>query len=500
MASPHGQQGRMALLATPFVWFLLVCVLSSPTSAGPCLALTEAEQQAKFEREAAAPDPLARPTFTCPDSFLLGLPAAALHEGGRSLSPALAGITSRDDLPRLLRWLNLRGEGAELGVWQGAFARHLLESSHLSVYHLIDYWGGSDGEKNLKMTQGALHRHQARYRVHKMLTTEAVKQFRDGQLDYLYIDATHTYNDVRRELPAYYPKVKVGGIIAGHDWNSWPVADAVQEFADVHGIRLYHTLSDRLPSWYFIKCTDYEAVDGWGEPHRVPPGLDTRCPAPIDVAQVQQYRNRSKTVRLLPPEQHSSVEPHRPHYHFPTHGGTAGVRMFNVPMVHLKRLFDKSWQLKVGHNPIGTIVPVGEHKHLTLESQVNVLARQLIQDNNRNNFKGEIHLQAVSMGSDKHSANLKFKRKIVPEDYAPQSLSFVHLAGVNATFGELRYLLVKWYPKLVLNGLLVGNGYQLPHVRDAVHAFAKVYHIRVHCTREDPAPSYYLYRLGTALD
>ena len=51
--------------------------------------------------------------------------------------------------------------------------------------------------------------------------------------------------------------------MAGHDWQFWGVMDAVQEFADVHGIRVHVTTQDRLTSWYFLKCVDFKAPEKW---------------------------------------------------------------------------------------------------------------------------------------------------------------------------------------------------------------------------------------------
>ena len=50
-------------------------------------------------------------------------------------------------------------------------------------------------------------------------------------IDAIYIDAVHTYDEVTRQLSAWSPKIRSGGIIAGHDFSpSWPgVMRAVTE-------------------------------------------------------------------------------------------------------------------------------------------------------------------------------------------------------------------------------------------------------------------------------
>lgn len=49
---------------------------------------------------------------------------------------------------------------------------------------------------------------------------EASKQFEDNSIDIVYIDAGHLYEDVKSDIESWYPKVKPGGIISGHDYDS----------------------------------------------------------------------------------------------------------------------------------------------------------------------------------------------------------------------------------------------------------------------------------------
>lgn len=58
---------------------------------------------------------------------------------------------------------------------------------------------------------------------------EAVNSFPDGSIAFVYIDAAHDYNNVKADILAWMPKVKKGGILAGHDYNHPPVRKAVDE-------------------------------------------------------------------------------------------------------------------------------------------------------------------------------------------------------------------------------------------------------------------------------
>jgi len=60
-------------------------------------------------------------------------------------------------------------------------------------------------------------------------------------LDFVYIDGNHDYEFVKKDIELYYPKVKKGGVIGGHDFDgsNRGVARAAIEFADEHHLELF---------------------------------------------------------------------------------------------------------------------------------------------------------------------------------------------------------------------------------------------------------------------
>jgi cephalosporin hydroxylase len=58
---------------------------------------------------------------------------------------------------------------------------------------------------------------------------EAANLFNDGYLDFCYIDSSHEYEETKKEIRAWYPKVKDECILAGHDYNADEVRRAVEE-------------------------------------------------------------------------------------------------------------------------------------------------------------------------------------------------------------------------------------------------------------------------------
>lgn len=148
---------------------------------------------------------------------------------------------------------------AEIGTWRGDFAATLLRALSPKELYLIDSWeyrteekykqacyGGAlaagqeqmDGiyESVINRFKGEIDKGQVQIR--RARSAAAAASFPADSLDWVYIDADHSYEGVKRDLEAYFPAVKPGGILAGDDYgqkDSWyglGVAQAVNEFAD----------------------------------------------------------------------------------------------------------------------------------------------------------------------------------------------------------------------------------------------------------------------------
>jgi predicted O-methyltransferase YrrM len=85
----------------------------------------------------------------------------------------------------------------------------------------------------------------------KMKSFDASRLFELDSLDFVYIDGNHQYEFIKSDLENYYPRVKKGGIISGHDyeWKGTPdVKKAVDEFFKKPPLKKY---ADH--SWLYIK-------------------------------------------------------------------------------------------------------------------------------------------------------------------------------------------------------------------------------------------------------
>jgi hypothetical protein len=144
----------------------------------------------------------------------------------------------------LLKALPASGVVGELGVFKGDFSARILEICCPSELHLVDSWT----DDVLFKTVIGRFQGEPRVHLHRGLSWEVPKQFPDAYFDWVYIDAAHDYESVRKDLAAVHSKVKSGGFITGHDYTRWAVTpsgvvrygvvEAVNEFINETGYAL----------------------------------------------------------------------------------------------------------------------------------------------------------------------------------------------------------------------------------------------------------------------
>lgn len=120
---------------------------------------------------------------------------------------------------------------AEIGVYKGGLMRTILRSpasQMLHTYFAIDKW--KEDLSQWKRLQQAdwddLYEGVCKYlpyfyqlRIMRMESVKASKLFWDGFFDMVYIDADHYYDSVVADIKAWLPKVRKGGVLAGHDYE-----------------------------------------------------------------------------------------------------------------------------------------------------------------------------------------------------------------------------------------------------------------------------------------
>lgn len=141
--------------------------------------------------------------------------------------------------------------GAEIGVWKGNMSASLLARPDLTLY-MVDNWNAVRGLESKGFGEADQIRNKEIARVKTefagnraviicMDSLLAAKMAPDFSLDFVFIDADHSYKGVKSDIEAWLPSIKPGGIIGGHDYdnprerNGKEVKRAVDEFAAEYG-------------------------------------------------------------------------------------------------------------------------------------------------------------------------------------------------------------------------------------------------------------------------
>jgi hypothetical protein len=165
-------------------------------------------------------------------------------------------IKTRTALPKLLNRLGLR-IGAELGVAAGSFSSVLLRGVKFDQFYCIDKWNDHHGDEERLYVLGTLGK-LANVSVLHQSFQDAALRFPNSRFDFIYIDGyAHTGQDGGRTLRDWFPKLKSGGLFAGHDYcpKRWPktFAHVNQFLRDELGYKIHVTGEITDPSWYILK-------------------------------------------------------------------------------------------------------------------------------------------------------------------------------------------------------------------------------------------------------
>jgi len=148
--------------------------------------------------------------------------------------------------------------GAEIGVQAGDTSFQLAEGlPELKILWCVDAWkyyedyehdrvltdktGGKwPDQKLLDEARATFYRRLKEFRsrgiiyVLPMFSDKAAQQIKNESLDFVFLDANHSYQYAKWDIVLWLPKVRPGGLVAGHDYNNphnprWGVTKAVDE-------------------------------------------------------------------------------------------------------------------------------------------------------------------------------------------------------------------------------------------------------------------------------
>lgn len=154
-------------------------------------------------------------------------------------------MSSADQARELIKRLPKRPlVGAEVGVFSGKMSRELLGRGNISLY-MVDSWLAMP-KYRISQEQQDANRDKA-YEIAKcggrvlcMDSVEASKSVTDGSLDFVFLDADHSYRGVCRDIEAWYPKLKTDGLMSGHDYanKGEPCGMEVKRAVDEWAVKL----------------------------------------------------------------------------------------------------------------------------------------------------------------------------------------------------------------------------------------------------------------------
>ena len=128
----------------------------------------------------------------------------------------------------------------EIGSWKGMSASYMaveIANSGKDIdFYCVDTWEGSVEHKNAQIVPKKLYSIflenmrplEKYYKAIRSPSVEAAETFEDKSLDFIFIDASHEYEDVKDDILAWLPKLKDGGVIAGHDYTESDYSNGVQ--------------------------------------------------------------------------------------------------------------------------------------------------------------------------------------------------------------------------------------------------------------------------------
>jgi hypothetical protein len=122
------------------------------------------------------------------------------------------------------------GKGVEVGTFKGEFSKEILENWEGTLY-MVDVWRPLsdkeylDSSNHNNFENGVyseamknISGHEDRAVMVRAASEIAANMFEDNSLDFVYIDANHAYDYVVQDINLWYPKVKEGGYLCGHDY------------------------------------------------------------------------------------------------------------------------------------------------------------------------------------------------------------------------------------------------------------------------------------------
>lgn len=190
--------------------------------------------------------------------------------------------------------------GVEIGVYVGTHAKKMLLAAPNLFLYACDMWELNVTQGNVRYTRDEADNYgkrmgdirqalrvkgealktlapfAARCELVKSSSLEFAKRFK-GEADFVYIDGDHSYSAVSEDVMAWFPRVALGGLLCGHDYNTAGCIKAVDEFRTMFGLPIAtnqpfqgdwmlgpiaQVHRDRVASWQEALASKFPATAG----------------------------------------------------------------------------------------------------------------------------------------------------------------------------------------------------------------------------------------------
>ena len=188
------------------------------------------------------------------------------YERSQQIAPVrIPRLTRR----RLVQYFAEAGyvKGAEIGVDRGRFSEYMLTCNPELHLLCVDPWRWKlRGESRYQSTVRRMAAFGERVTIIRQDSFDAVREVPDESLDFVYIDGDHTFDYVMTDLIWWANKVRLGGVVSGHDYyrfRAGGVVPAVDAYTREHGISRWFLTDEKEASFFWLK---EEPVFDYGEP------------------------------------------------------------------------------------------------------------------------------------------------------------------------------------------------------------------------------------------
>lgn len=191
--------------------------------------------------------------FRCMDSD--NLPYTTRRGSGRNL------------LPYVFNRIGYK-VGVEIGVKQGRYSKVICDGIPDIHLYCVDPWKPySEFDDGRVPDRNTVERYNSLYEdAQKTLkdynvtfirksSAEAIFDFEDGSLDFVYIDGNHNFDYVMEDIIQWSRKVRGGGVVACHDYHvgGWyGVVKAVDAYTHAHHIDPWYATKETVPTAFWV--------------------------------------------------------------------------------------------------------------------------------------------------------------------------------------------------------------------------------------------------------